>query len=150
MKKIITSLLLVTSLNIFASSAPMIINRTGKVMTVAYNDGTTPLFSTGPISVNADQMLVIPSTAVNNPSATPAGTKYKKSATSAAIKVDNTVDVTISSFAAGTSYVVKADPANAGKYTVITAKIEYDESTGVRLSTSPDIALISQASHQGF
>jgi hypothetical protein len=54
MKKIITSLLLITSLQILAVSADMIINRTGQPITVTYANASGPLFSTGAITLASD------------------------------------------------------------------------------------------------
>lgn len=124
MKKIIASLLLVAGLQLTAS-APMIINRTGQSISVNFIGATGPLFPTGAIALAGDaahatdKMVLIPA-----------------NATSATINVGAAV-VTISSFAANTSYVIA--PA-AGSTTVFVANpgaIVYNTTTGVGTPGSP-------------
>lgn len=114
MKKII-SLLLLINFQLASSQEPMIINRTGQDITIAYEIASgAPLFTTdniikikGSADHKADEMVLIPSTSVVNLHATPAGTMYKTNATKAIIKVGNaTVD--IPSFASNTSYIIEA------------------------------------------
>jgi hypothetical protein len=142
MKKIITSLLLITSLPILAVSADMIINRTGQPITVTYANASGPLFSTGAITLasdaahRADQMILIPTTSVVNPSATTAGAMYQNSATSATIMV-GTVAVSIPAFAASTSYVIAPTTPGATTFIANPGIITYDIATGAGTPGSP-------------
>lgn len=134
MKKIIVSLLLAASLQLTAS-VPMIINRTGQQITVAFkNAGEGDLFTvnntitlTGNADHSTDQMILIPSTSIDKPGSSPAA-RYQQSATSAVVKI-GTKTVTITPFAADKSYVIEVG-ATDGTFKATPGLIKYNPTTG--------------------
>jgi hypothetical protein len=145
-KVIIASLLLTTSLQIFSESVPMIINRTGQEIKVAFAKNATgdPLFDTGNEIILAgsadhasDKMILIPSKTITQPGLT---NKYQNDAVKATVKIGaKTVD--ISSFAPATSYVIEADPATAGAFKATAGLATYDTASGVATYGSPSPAV---------
>lgn len=135
MKKIIVSLLLAASLQLTATeSVPMIINRTGQEIKVAYKDNGSDLFTVnnsitlaGNGDHASDQMVLIPSTSINKPGSDPVA-KYQSSATSAVVKIGSRA-VTITPFAADKSYVIEVG-ATDGTFKATPGLIKYNPTTG--------------------
>ncbi len=143
-KTIIASILLITGLQLTATTAPMIINRSGQSVTVTFMNGANPLFTANnSITVNGtgdhtgDQMVLIPSTSIQNLNSplTPKG-NYQNSATSATITIGS-ASVSIPSFVASSSYAIVADPANVGKFIANAGLIVYDTASGAATPGSP-------------
>lgn len=143
MKKIIALIVISVHLPTITVQAPFIINRTGQQISVNYlDDKGNPLFSSGAIVVagssdhTKDQMVLIPSTSIENPNATTnPKTNYQKNAVSAKVAIGNSI-VDIPSFAAGTSYVITAG-TTAGTFVANSGLITYDTITGAATPGNP-------------
>lgn len=146
MKKIIASLLLVAGLQLTAS-APMIINRTGQSISVNFIGASGALFSTGAIALagdaahTTDKMVLIPSTSVMKPGTSVA---YPANATSATITVASGAVVTISSFAANTSYVIAPATGSTTVFVANPGLITYNTTSGAG-STSANPPVVGGA-----
>ena len=136
MKKIIVSFLLAASLQLTASEVPvpMIINRTGQEIRVAFKDGSSDLFTVnnsimlaGNADHAADQMVLIPSTSIDKPGSSPVA-KYQSSATGARVTI-GTKSITLTPFAANKSYVIEAS-TTAGNFKATPGLIKYNPTTG--------------------
>ena len=129
---------------IVSEKVPMIINRTGQDIKVEFMHEKDPLFAqdntitlTGSSDHDKDQMVLIPSTNIENPqSSENPKSKYQKDATSAKITVNNTT-VTIPSFTANSSYVIEPG-SSSGSFVATAGLATYDVTSGAASYGSPD------------